>query len=149
MKKNLVLVAGLTIALALTTLGMTATAQNTAPAAPPAAKADVKADVTGKVLVKTVKKENTETKETSILVQEAKDSEGKELASLKNKSLKVVGANVAAVEKLSWKTVIAKGTVKANQTEIDVASVTEKPQTTPVNPPRQHSSGAQTPPPAK
>jgi len=149
MKTNLVLVASLTIALVLTTLGMTAAAQNTAPATPPAAKADVKAEVTGRVLVKTIKKENTEVKETSILVQEAKDSEGKELAALKNKSLKVVGANAAAVEKLSWKPVIAQGTIKANQTEIAVASVTEKPQTTANKPPRKHSSDAQTAPPAK
>ncbi len=75
------------------------------------------ADVTGKVEVKD--------KVVSIKVAEAKGDDGKAIDALKGKDLKVAGAKVADVEKLSGKEVEAKGAIKDN-TEIDVTSVAEK-----------------------
>ena len=78
--------------------------------------ADVAATVTGKVEVKD--------KVCSIKVAEAKGADGKAIADLKDKVLKVVGAKCADVEKLVGKNVEAKGTVKG--ADLDVASVAEK-----------------------
>jgi len=75
------------------------------------------ADVSGKVEVKE--------KVCSIKVSEAKGDDGKVIADLKGKDLKVTGAKCADVEKLAGKEVEAKGKIKDNK-EIDVASVAEK-----------------------
>ncbi len=80
--------------------------------------ADVKATVVGKVSV--------QNNVASIQVKEAKDDTGKALADLAGKSLKVVGSKSADVCKLNGKDVEAKGTVKNNNTEIEVTEVKEK-----------------------
>lgn len=80
--------------------------------------ADVKATVVGKVSV--------QNNVASIQVKEAKDDTGKALGDLAGKSLKVVGSKCADVSKLNGKDVEAKGTVKNNNTEIEVTEVKEK-----------------------
>ncbi|MCX8065750.1 MAG: hypothetical protein N3G21_11365 [Candidatus Hydrogenedentes bacterium] len=84
--------------------------------------ADIKATVSGKVSV--------QNNIASIQVKEAKDDAGKAIADLAGKTLKVVGAKSADVVKLNGKDVEAKGTVKNNNTEIEVTEVKEKPATT-------------------
>jgi len=75
--------------------------------------ADVPVTATGKVEVKD--------KVVSIKIAEAKGADGKAIADLKDKTLKVVGAKLADVEKLAGKEVEVKGIVKG--ADIDVASV--------------------------
>jgi hypothetical protein len=96
---------------------------------PPARKAVpvVKADVEGKVTVKTVKVAGKEQKEVSIVVSEAKGTDGKPLPELTGKSLRVLGTKVADVEKLADKQVIATGTLERKNKAIGVTAVTEKP----------------------
>jgi glycine betaine/choline ABC-type transport system substrate-binding protein len=59
----------------------------------------------------------------SIKIAEAKGADGKVVADLTGKTLKVTGAKVADVEKLAGKEVQVKGTVKG--TDIDVTMVAE------------------------
>lgn len=104
MSKRILLVVALTIAGLLT---MSAFA------------GDVKATIYGKVSV--------QNNVASIQVKEAKDDTGKAIADLAGKNLKVIGAKSADVVKLNGKDVEAKGTVKNNNTEIEVTEVKEKP----------------------
>lgn len=78
--------------------------------------ADVKVTAVGKVELKD--------KVCSIKIAEAKGEDGKAIADLKDKVLKVIGAKCADVEKLAGKDVEVKGIVKG--TDIDVAAVAEK-----------------------
>lgn len=73
------------------------------------------AEVTGKV--------ESGASGTSIKATSVKGDDGAAIASLAGKSLKVVGAKVADVAKMAGKDVIAKGTLKSNNTEIEVTSV--------------------------
>ena len=82
----------------------------------PAYAADLLVTATGKVEVKD--------KVVSIKVAEAKGADGKAVADLKDKVLKVTGAKVADVEKLAGKEVDVKGVVKG--ADIDVLTVAEK-----------------------
>ena len=82
----------------------------------PAYAADLAVTATGKVEVKD--------KVVSIKIAEAKGADGKAVADLKDKVLKVTGAKVADVEKLAGKEVEVKGLVKG--AEIDVLAVAEK-----------------------
>jgi len=82
----------------------------------PAYAADLVVTAVGKVEVKD--------KVVSIKVAEAKGADGKAVADLKDKVLKVTGAKVADVEKLAGKEVEVKGTVKG--ADIDVTAVAEK-----------------------
>jgi uncharacterized cupredoxin-like copper-binding protein len=61
----------------------------------------------------------------SIKVESAKGADGKAIADLAGKSLTVVGAKVADVSKMSGKKVEATGTLKENNTQIDVTSCKE------------------------
>jgi hypothetical protein len=79
----------------------------------PAYAADLAVSATGKVEVKD--------KVASIKITEAKGTDGKPVAELAGKVLKVIGAKAADVEKLAGKEVEVKGVVKG--AEIDVASV--------------------------
>lgn len=118
MKKVATLVTIL-VAMAVVGYGFTAFAADTK------ACADVKATVTGKVEVKTEKVAGKDAKVSYINVAEAKGEDGKVIADLKGKSLKVIGAKAADAEKLAGKEVEAKGTVKAGK-EIDATSIAEK-----------------------
>jgi hypothetical protein len=81
----------------------------------PAYAADLVVTAKGKVEVKE--------KVVSINIVSAKGPDGKAVADLAGKTLKVTGAKVADVEKLAGKEVEVKGTVKGE--EIDVTMVIE------------------------
>ena len=81
----------------------------------PAYAADLVVTAKGKVEVKE--------KVVSIKIAEAKGADGKAVADLAGKTLKVTGAKVADVEKLAGKEVEVKGTVKG--ADIDVTAVAE------------------------
>ncbi len=94
----------------------------------------VKADVTGRVLVKAppaakagATSKTEPAKEVVILVVKATGTDGKDLAGMAGKSLKVIGTKVADVEKLANKEVVAKGILKEENKALDVESVCEAP----------------------
>lgn len=78
--------------------------------------ADGPVTATGKIEVKD--------KVSMLKISEAKGADGKAVADLAGKDLKVVGAKAADAEKLGGKEVEAKGTVKG--AEIDVTAIAEK-----------------------
>ncbi|HOH28164.1 MAG TPA: hypothetical protein PLC40_00690 [Candidatus Hydrogenedentes bacterium] len=84
------------------------------------------AEVTGKVEASGA---NTSIKATSV-----KADDGTAMLSLAGKTIKVVGTKSGDVAKLVNKKVVAKGTLKAENTEIDVTSVSEAPAPKPVPP---------------
>lgn len=85
-------------------------------------------EVTGKVACKSETKDGKATKTCTIAVVSAKGADGKPIADLAGKSLKVSGAKSADVEKLADKEIIAKGTVSADKTSIEVDSAMPKPE---------------------
>ncbi len=93
-------------------------------AAAPAAAKEVKASVTGKIEVKMEKVADKEVKVPFVVVAEAKGADGKVIADLKGKTLKIVGPKVAEAEKLAGKEAMVAGVVK--EMTIDATMAMEK-----------------------
>lgn len=84
-------------------------------------------EVTGKAVCKSETKDGKTTKLCSVTVATAKGADGKPIADLSGKSLKVTGAKSGEIEKYADKDVIVKGTVSADKSSIEAESVTLKP----------------------
>ena len=112
-----------TLALAVCMLGIGTHAYAADPVPAPMPMKGV--EITGKAICKSETKDGKTTKVCSITVFSAKGADGKPIADLNGKTLKVTGAKSAEIEKLADKDIVAHGTVSVDKSsyELDSAMV--------------------------
>lgn len=85
-------------------------------------------EVTGKAVCKSETRDGKAMKDCSIAVSSAKAADGKPIANLNGKTVKVTGAKSGEIEKLADKEIVAHGTLSADHTSLELTHASAKPE---------------------
>lgn len=111
-----------TLAMAVCMMGVSAA--YAAEAAPAPMK---NVSVTGKAIFKSETKDGKVMKDYSLTVVTAREANGKLMADLAGKTLKVTGSHTGDIEKLADKEAIVRGTLSADKASLEADSVMARP----------------------